>query len=327
MQRRSHRAHSRVAGLLAALVALTAAVAACPGEAAPPTLALPATGTSAAVQGRAEAARVARFWTPARMRSARPLDLVVGAGGKRRLRVGAPPATGGAGASFRAVPTPRVPPYSFNGRIFFRRGGLMGFCSGTAIDSPTRQLVLTAGHCVNSGHEEGGATVWSRYVEFVPAYDGGAAPFGVFVARRNAIRAPRQWTKHGNPDFDLGAFLTRPNSEGANVADAVGGGAVIATDLSRHQTFQAFGYPGETRYMQRCISPYTGDDPLSNPFPGPPTMSIRCHWPPGSSGGGWLIAGGSEIDGINTYLDFSKRSPTFGPYFSTENVGRLVRGL
>ncbi|HEY4778432.1 MAG TPA: hypothetical protein VIH47_02430, partial [Solirubrobacterales bacterium] len=95
----------------------------------------------------------------------------------------------------------------------------------------------------------------------------------------------------------------------------------------RHQTFQAFGYPGETRYMQRCTSPYIGDDPLSNPLPGPPTMSIRCHWPPGSSGGGWLIAGGSEIDGINTYLDFSKRSPTFGPYFSAENVGKLVKGL
>jgi hypothetical protein len=187
--------------------------------------------------------------------------------------------------------------------------------------------VLTAGHCINSGREEGKASVWSNYLQFVPAYNGGVAPFGSFVARRNTIRAPRQWTKHGNPDFDLGAFLTLPNSEGVNVADAVGGGATIVTDISRHQTFQTFGYPGETKYMQKCSSPYIGDDLLSNPFPGPPTLGIRCHWAPGASGGGWLIGDGAQINGVNTYLHLNNKSRTFGPYFSRETVGKLVRGL
>jgi hypothetical protein len=329
MLRRSHRAHLRVAGSLATLVALVAAVAAWPGGAAATALAHPASDVATAGRAGAEAARVERYWTPARMRSARPLDFVVGAGGKGRLRVGAATeaAGAGAGASFLSVSTPDVPPYSFNGRIFFRRGNLLGFCSGTAINSPTRQLVLTAGHCVNSGHAEGRASVWSRYLEFVPAYNGGVAPFGGFVARRGAIRAPKQWTNYGNPDFDMGVFLTRPNSEGVNVADAVGGGATIVTDLSRHQTFQTFGYPGETKYMQRCVSPYIGDDLLSNPLPGPPTLGIRCHWAPGASGGGWTIADGTQINGVNTYLHFNNKTRTFGPYFSAANVGKLVRGF
>jgi hypothetical protein len=260
------------------------------------------------------------------MRSARPLDLVVGGDGSTRLEAGGPADTG-ATASFVGIKTPDVPPYSVEGRVFIRRGKLQGFCSGTAINSPTRQLVLTAGHCVNSGREDGKASVYSNYLEFVPAYTGGVAPFGAFVARRNTVRAPRQWVQQGNPDFDMGAFLTHPNAEGVNLADAVGGGATIVTDLTRHQTFQTFGYPGESKYMQGCTSPYLGDDLLSNPLPGPPTMAIRCHWAPGASGGGWLIAGGTEINGINTYLHLNDKSRTYGPYFSAANVGRLVKGL
>jgi hypothetical protein len=328
MQRRSHRAHSRVAGLLATLVALLAAIAACPaGAAVAAHPAHPGARAATASQARAEAARVARYWTPARMRAARPLDLVVGAAGRAKLRVGSADPGNAASASFLSVPTPDVPPYSFNGRIFIRRGDLAGYCSGTAINSPTRQLVLTAGHCVNSGREEGKASVWSNYLQFVPAYSGGVAPFGSFVARRDRIRAPRQWTKHGNPDFDMGAFLTLPNSEGVDVADAVGGGATIVTDLSRHQTFQTFGYPGETKHMQKCSSPYIGDDLLSNPFPGPPTLGIRCHWAPGASGGGWMIGDGTQINGVNTYLHLDNKSRTFGPYFSAETVGKLVKGF
>jgi V8-like Glu-specific endopeptidase len=324
MQRRSHRANSCVASLFATLVALVTIAA---GPAAAAARAQPATAAVSPAQARAEAARVARYWTPQRMRSARPLDLVVDRRGEARLRVGSAAAEPTAGASFLAVSTPDTPPYSFNGRIFIRRGDLAGYCSGTAIDSPTRQLVLTAGHCINSGHEDGKASVWSDYLQFVPAYNGGVAPFGAFVARRKEIYAPRQWTKQGNPDFDLGAFLTLPNAEGVNVADAVGGGATIVTDLSRHQTFQTFGYPGQIKHMQRCTSPYIGDDLLSNPFPGPPTLGIRCHWAPGASGGGWLIGDGTQINGVNAYLHLNNRSRTFGPYFARETVGKLVHGL
>jgi hypothetical protein len=284
----------------------------------------PASSLAAASADRSEAARVLRYWTPARMASARPLDLLADRNGNTSLHLSRPFPT--AAASFLAVTTPEEAPNSFNGRIFVKQGNLRGYCSGTAINSPTRQLVLTAGHCVNSGHEEG-RTIWSQYLEFVPAYTAGKAPFGAFVAKREAIYAPKPWTKYGNSDFDVGAFLTHPNKRGLNVADAVGGGATIALDLPRSQSFRTFGYPGNVKRLQGCSSPYTGDDRFSFPLPGPPTMGIHCHWAPGASGGGWLIGEGTEIDGLNSYLYIGNTSHTYGPYFSQETVGALVAGL
>jgi hypothetical protein len=258
------------------------------------------------------------------MASARPLGLVVDRRGEAHVRAGRPSPS--AAASFLTVPTPEEPPYAVEGRIFVKQGNLRGYCTGTAINSASRQLVLTAGHCVNNGHEEG-HTIWSQYLEFVPAYSAGKAPFGAFVARRDAVYAPRPWSRYGNSDFDIGAFLTDPNEEGMNVADAVGGGASIVLDLPRPQQFLSFGYPGTVKRLQSCRSPYAGADRLSFPLPGPPTQGIHCHWAPGASGGGWLIGDGSQIDGLNSYLYLGNTSHTYGPYFSQETVGDLVEGL
>lgn len=300
--------HGAVAAT-ATLACLAAAALALPGAA---TASPPVQPAVAAAPG--EAAKIARYWTPARMRSTRPLDERGGAGLL-------------AGASFAPVPDAAVPPYAVNGRLFVRQGTRRGFCSATAIDSPGRRLVLTAGHCLNSGPRgRRGRSTWSRYVEFVPAYSGGVAPFGVFVAGRNAVSAPRQWVRFGNPNFDMGAIVTRPNAEGVNVADAVGGAAIVL-DRTRKQIFQSFGYPGQSRRLQGCESPYVGDDRLTYRIPGPPTIAIRCRWAPGASGGGWLIEGGTAIDGLTSYGKRRDRVHTFGPYFSSRNVGRLVAGL
>lgn len=265
-----------------------------------------------------------RYWTPERMASARPLDLVLDERGEPGLRLGRPAPT--ASASFLAISTPEAPPYSVNGRIFIRIGPKRGFCSGTAINTPTRQLVLTAGHCVNAGAAYRG-NLWYRDLLFAPAYTADKAPFGAFPAKRNKVFAPPQWTNRSNPGFDLGAFLTHPNKRGIDVADAVGGGAAIALDQPRNQSFSSFGYPGNVKRMQGCRSDYAGDDRLSFPFPGPPTLGIACHWAPGASGGGWLIGDGTQINGLNGYLHLDDHSRTYGPYFTRETVGKLVSGL
>ena len=323
----AHPARARAAlafALLAlALLALPATAAAGFRTHAP----APAGAVASAGVSAVQAQRVADYWTPQRMAAARPLDLVVDRSGEPRLRFGAP-AAAEATASFKQVTTPDVPPFSFNGRIFLRIGKLKGYCSGTAINSPTRQLVFTAGHCVNTGPLEGGRRgIWSNYLAFVPAYTSGLAPFGVFVARTDQVFAPKHWVKTGNPDFDMGAFVTKPNSEGVNLADAVGGGATIMLGLPRAQQFSTFGYPGKVEQMQGCQSPYVGDDTLTFPFPGPPTMGINCRWATGASSGGWLIGDGTQINGVNAYLHLNNKKRTFGPYFAEETVGKLVRGL
>ncbi|MDQ3726104.1 MAG: hypothetical protein M3335_09520, partial [Actinomycetota bacterium] len=281
----------------------------------------PAAPLAGASSVKDEVARVLRYWTPARMESARPLDLVLDRRRRARLRLGRLATT--ASTSFLTVGTPEVPPYSVNGRIFIKIGKDRGYCSGTAIDSPTRQLVLTAGHCVNDGAEGR----WYRNLMFVPAYTAGKAPFGAFVARPNQIFSLEPWVKRANYDFDLGAFLAAPNNRGQKVADAVGGGAAIALGLTRKQRFYTFGYPGEKKRMQGCNSPYIGDDRLSYPLGGPPTLGIRCRWARGASGGGWLIGDGSQINGLTSYLHLNDKSRTYGPYFAQGTVGDLVEGL
>lgn len=305
-----HSARPRAAGALLALACLLAALLALPGGAGAAARLHPQAGATAG-----EAARIAAYWTPARMRSALPLDQAPG----ERLT---------ALASFAQFAEPTVAPYAVNGRLFIRQGNQRGYCSATAVDSPSRRLVLTAGHCLNSGPlPPNGRSVWSSFAQFVPAYSGTTAPFGAFIGYRKSVFALRQWVKFGNPNFDVGAIVTGPNAEGLSVADAVGGGAAIATDLSRRQDFQTFGYPGKVRWMQSCDSPYVGDDSLTYRIPGPPTIAIRCHWAPGASGGGWLIEGGTAINGVTSYGKRQDRLHTFSPYFSKRNVGRLVAGL
>lgn len=285
-------------------------------------LALLATGTAYA---RPTPRQVERFWTPRRMAAARPLELTVGRDGRADVHLGPRPRA--ATASYSVVESPEVPPYAWNGRLYVRQAGKEGFCSATAIDSPTRRLVLTAGHCVNSGPKEGKPGTWSTDLEFVPGLNLGSTPYGTFVLSGRP-RALPGWAKDGNPDFDLGAFLTEPNAEGAALADAVGGGATIVTDRGRHQRFEAFGYPGSTERMRTCVSGFAGEDPITATLPGPSTIGVRCNWAPGASGGGWLIDGGQEIDGLTSYITEGGGQPrTYGPYFSASTVGRLVAGL
>jgi hypothetical protein len=305
-----HLKTARRAAALAALAILAFGAAADPAAAAWPSSPTPR--------------QVERFWTPQRMAAARPLEMSVDANGRADVHRG--PLPRAASASYSVVAAPEVPPAAWNGRLFVVQGGEEGSCSATAIDSPSRSLVLTAGHCVNTGPQGARPGSWSSYLEFVPGFNFGAAPYGAFVLSGRPRSLPG-WTREGNPDFDLGAFLVSPNAEGIGLEDALGGGARIVTDLGHRQRFESFGYPGGTERMRGCVSGYAGQDPVTITLPGPPTVGIRCRWAPGASGGGWLIEGGEAIDGITTYLRTDEKALSFGPYFSATTVGRLVAGL
>ena len=214
--------------------------------------------------GAAEAARIAAYWTPARMRSAPPLL----ASGRSRP----------AGAA------PASPPVDRRDRPPLRRQRPHlhppGPRAGLLLGDGDRQPQPAAGpdrrplRQHRPARAPGGSSAWSRFLEFVPAYTDGTAPFGAFVARRNAVYAPKPWVKQGNPNFDIGAVLTEPNESGVNVADAVGGGATIALDLARKQHFQTFGYPGKVAPAAGAAdSPAIGEDTLTRRIPGPPTVS------------------------------------------------------
>jgi V8-like Glu-specific endopeptidase len=206
-----------------------------------------------------------------------------------------------------------------NGRIFGvdRHDGLYT-CSGTALNTPSRSIVLTAGHCVIESGSEG------RQISFVPAYDHGRRPFGTFVAE--AVYVMPQWRRRENPDFDVAALKVKPNAFG-KLTDVVGARG-YATSKPRRSPFQIFGYPaagagGEE--LRSCRAHGLGLDRFTYRFSGPPTMPASCDMAAGSSGGAWLF-GGEYVSGVTSYSYKGRPTQLFSPYFGPE-VGGFLRKL
>jgi V8-like Glu-specific endopeptidase len=319
----SQSAKRRSGGRLLGFVVLVALLALPAGADATARAGIALAPGAGVVTGSARAAAdVARYWTPSRMRSARPLDAVLDGPPSGKATSPSPLAS----ASFASVPNVSQPPFTAVGRVFLKIGAFAGFCSGTAINSASRQLVLTAGHCLYDilpGHL---LPTSARYFDFVPDYSQGKAPLGEFIGRRGFLLKP--WLRSINENFDMAAVLTEPNAVGESVADAVGGGLPIATDRARDQEYQVLGYPGANRKsMQECDARFSGDDQLTYPLAGPPSLGVGCYMGEGASGGPWLINGGTEVGGITTYGHIKNFTHTFGPYFSKRNAGALVKGL
>jgi V8-like Glu-specific endopeptidase len=277
---------------------------------------------------------VRRFWTPARMRRAKPVEVqpVVRAGvapfstrAGRRAPHRVLPSLPGSGASasseFGEVGDPTDAESRQNGVIFFRVGGSLGRCSGTSVRAPNFSVVLTAAHCVNGGGP-GGRWYRSKWV-FVPGYRYGQRPFGVFPAVW--LDTTRRWITTASENFDVGAAVVGRNERGERLGDAVGG-AGIAWGLRADQAFDVHGYPaappfdGETQHL--CAqTPFLGHDSYSFLAPGPLNLAVDCDVTGGASGGGWTIRG-NLLNSVTNYGYGDDPTTDFGAYFGRE-VGHL----
>jgi V8-like Glu-specific endopeptidase len=258
-------------------------------------------------------AEVRDYWTPARMRDARPIDnrLEDPAAARRT------PAAAAQDSRRTAQPADSSTyPGRTHGKVFFTIPGFGDFlCSGTVVRSGGRNLVLTAGHCVYDDISRQFATNWM----FAPGFRDGRKPFGEWVARHLATTA--QWRSGGDLRYDVGIAVMHRDPNGRGVQDAVGARA-IAFDQPRDQLYRAFGYPAQGRFsggrLQRCDSPYRGAD---GDFDPPRPMRIDCDMAGGSSGGGW-VADGRLVVSVTSYgyeclplLPCPERDRLFGPYF------------
>lgn len=230
-------------------------------------------------------------------------------------------------AGFAGVPDTTQPPYRAIGELDVRfEFGLEGRCTASAIDSPSRTLVLTAAHCLYDRLCPSCRALLPKRISFTPAYSRHRAPFGRFAGVRWYV--PSEWRRIENKDYDFAAVVTAPNAAGEAVADAVGGGLKIALDRPREQSYRLLGYPGRTQQqMHQCEAPFAGEDRLSFFLPGPPTMRVRCSMRHGASGGPWLIEGNTAIASLTSYFYENRWSYTYGPYFASRTIGAFLAGL
>jgi hypothetical protein len=223
-------------------------------------------------------------------------------------------------ATSETIADPTAPGYRVNGVIFISEGAGIGFgrCSGTSVVSPSKSVIITAGHCV---YDSG---IWSDHKwVFVPGYHHGERPFGTFTA--HWLGTTPAWHGHENENFDVGAAVVGRNEKGQTLAAAVGADKV-ATGLSPHQTFDVYGYPVEKPFnggtLQVCREVgFEGHDFGSLFEPGPLNLAISCDDSAGGSGGGWTIEG-NVVNSVTTYGYSSDPFTNFGPYFG-DDVAKL----
>ena len=263
-------------------------------------------------QGGAAAKRaIEEYWTPQRMRAARPLEGVLADRGEVRIRRGSKqPLNHPAAFESGQVADPASFPNTVNGRVFGRLPGFGGYsCSGTVVDAPSHRVMMTAGHCVT---ERGYGT--ATKLAFVPAYDRGARPFGTWVFDR--IVAQRAWRRNTNFNFDFAA-VSMSRRDGVALQDAVGG-VPLAINLPVEQTYVATGYPSnrsDGEVMWRCTAPFDGFDP--RPLPnGPQPIAIGCDMGEGASGGGWQVNG--SLNSVSSFGYQDHPDVLYGPYFGSK---------
>lgn len=205
------------------------------------------------------------------------------------------------------------------GKVFFTLNGKDYACSGSVVDSPARDVVLTAAHCTGGrpGH-------WASNWTFVPGYADGAEPYGTYTARRFYVSP--QWAEQRDNSsarsekYDVAFVTVNPAGHassgsgtvaavaGRRLGDVTGGQRLSFSggDALKGQAAYVFGYPSDP--------PFTGLFPdycagLPRRTPGDITdgaMSLPCAMTAGDSGGPWLTgfspqAGTGTIVGVSTY--------------------------
>jgi V8-like Glu-specific endopeptidase len=162
------------------------------------------------------------------------------------------------------------------GALFTTSAGQLGqhFCTASVVDSPAGDLVITAAHCV---------TGTSGTIEFVPGYDRGDQPYGVWTVTK--VYVDQAWESSSSNDDDF-AFLrvSQPGSS-VPVENVTGAERLAASTPASRQMVQVIGYPTATN------QPITCQNRLRQPMAG--QLEFDCDgYTNGTSGGPFL----SEVD-------------------------------
>jgi Trypsin len=119
------------------------------------------------------------------------------------------------------------------GALFTEASGRLKqhFCTASVIDSPGGDIAVSAAHCFSD-------VSWP--VVFVPGYDKGAAPYGVWRVAK--VYTAQAWQSSRDPDDDVAFLRVAPAPDGVPVED-VAGAERLGTGWPAHTFVQVIGYP------------------------------------------------------------------------------------
>lgn len=171
---------------------------------------------------RDDAAGAASYWTSVRMATATPLD----------DRIDAQAALPGVMPAARATSGSAVV-----GALFFSNGAGRHYCTASVVDTPKRNLLITAAHCLYNP----GSHAWNRHIVFVPKYSQGRRPYGTWPVW--LMVADRRWIESGDEDADYG-FAAVQVIRGRRIADVVGANRLLVGEGYTNRV-TIIGYPSK----------------------------------------------------------------------------------
>lgn len=196
-----------------------------------------------------------------------------------------------------------APPRTVGALLYHDQRGAH-FCTASVVDSPGRNVIATAAHCVQNGAAQ-------QDLVFAPGYDDGRAPYGVWEPK--SVVVDQRWIDSADPDLDV-AFVVMQPRDGQNVGDVLGSHP-LATNQPGRLRARVTGYPNNDDGPITCHN-RTGAH-------GPTQRRFACGgYAPGTSGSPWIsddprsgrgalvgVIGGYEQGGSEDNVSYS---PFFG---------------
>lgn len=219
-------------------------------------------------------------------------------------------ASASTGAGRAAARTPTATPFAGTPRVgpLFANGTSAAHsCTASVVASPTRDLILTAAHCI---------TGTGAGMQFAPGYNHGATPYGVWTVTRAYVDPA--WIATQDPSRDY-AILHVAKKQSANRpigVEDVTGGLPLGTAPAEGERITGIAYnAGLNDQPIKC----TTRAHLSTGVP-----SFNCHgYIAGSSGSPWLSGppdkGGTAVLGViggrhqGGCYDYTSYSSPFDP--------------
>ncbi|MFF7249626.1 trypsin-like serine peptidase [Embleya sp. NPDC008237] len=184
------------------------------------------------------------------------------------------------------------------------------FCTATVVQSPNRNLVVTAAHCVYGD-------AFTTDLAFAPGYHDGVMPYGVWVPSR--IDVDPRWVTDRDPAYDV-AFLQvrRPGTD--ERIETVTGAEHLDFGSSPSRPARLVGYPDDANEPIGCQNTTAAYSETQ--------LRFDCAgFPAGTSGGPMLTdidpanGRGTVIGVIGGYQeggdDLTSYSSYFGPDIAT----------